>query len=71
LLWPSLPAIPDLRRLGVRRLSVGASLTRAAYETMRRAATELLKDGSYAALSSGTLTARELNQLMTQASAHD
>jgi 2-methylisocitrate lyase-like PEP mutase family enzyme len=70
LLWPSLPAIPELRRLGVRRLSVGASLTRLAYETIRRAATELLQDGSYDALSSGTLNARELNQLMAQVSAH-
>lgn len=66
LLWPKLPAIADLRRLGVRRLSVGASLTRAAYETIRGAATQLLKHESYEPLTSGTLNARELNQLMSQ-----
>lgn len=67
LLWANLPSMAELRRLGVRRLSVGASLTRLAYGTIRDAATQLLTDERYDALLGGTMNAGELNQLMSQA----
>lgn len=40
------PAIPDLAELGVRRVSTGGPLARAAYGALRRAAEELLGPGT-------------------------
>jgi 2-methylisocitrate lyase-like PEP mutase family enzyme len=40
------PSIPELRALGVRRVSTGGPLARAAYGALRRAAEELLGPGT-------------------------
>ncbi len=40
------PSVPELARLGVRRVSTGGPLARAAYGAMRRAAEELLGPGT-------------------------
>jgi 2-methylisocitrate lyase-like PEP mutase family enzyme len=42
------PPIPELRELGVRRVSTGGPLARAAYGVLRRAAQELLGPGTSA-----------------------
>jgi 2-methylisocitrate lyase-like PEP mutase family enzyme len=39
--------VPQLQELGVTRISLGASLARAAYGAMLRAATEILATGSF------------------------
>ena len=41
------PAVGELTRLGVARVSVGPAITLAALETTRRAARELLEEGTY------------------------
>jgi 2-methylisocitrate lyase-like PEP mutase family enzyme len=40
------PSIPELAELGVRRVSTGGPLARAAYGALRRAAQELLGPGT-------------------------
>jgi 2-methylisocitrate lyase-like PEP mutase family enzyme len=41
------PPLADLERVGVRRVSVGSAVARAAYATARRIAKDLLTSGSY------------------------
>lgn len=43
---PGVPSVPELARLGVRRVSVGGSLAWAAYGALRDAARELLESGT-------------------------
>jgi 2-methylisocitrate lyase-like PEP mutase family enzyme len=45
LVGPDGPTVAELRAAGVRRVSVGPALTRAAYTTARRLAEQLLTDG--------------------------
>jgi 2-methylisocitrate lyase-like PEP mutase family enzyme len=47
---PTLPAATELRRLGVRRLSAGASIGRAAVSLTRELASAFLQDGDSAAV---------------------
>jgi 2-methylisocitrate lyase-like PEP mutase family enzyme len=47
------PAIPTLGRLGVRRLSVGSGLMRAAMTAVSKAVAELLESGTYTSLIGG------------------
>ena len=54
------PSVPDLARLGVRRVSVGPSIAVAAYSLTAAAAREVLSQGTYAA-TSAELTVGELN----------
>ncbi len=63
LLVPGLAAPAELEELGVARLSVGGLLSRAALGLVRRAAKELLADGSYDALFYDSLSHAELNGL--------
>ena len=44
---PVVPSVPELQELGVRRVSVGSGLMRAALAYTRRAAAELLEKGTY------------------------
>ena len=44
---PGVPSVPELRRLGVARVSVGPGLARAVMAHIRRAATEVLGAGTY------------------------
>lgn len=62
---PGAPPVPELEALGVARVSVGPSLTEAAYATTRRAAVELLTTGTYDSLTPA-LTFPELNALLDQ-----
>jgi len=51
IMWlPGAPAVPDLARLGVARVSLGPALALAAFAAMRQAARELLERGTYDAL---------------------
>lgn len=47
---PASPPIPELQRLGVRRVSAGSGPARAAYAAARRVATELFTTGTYESL---------------------
>lgn len=60
---PGAPPVPELAALGVARVSVGPSLTEAAYALTRRNAIELLTTGTYDTLAGG-LTYAELNSLL-------
>jgi 2-methylisocitrate lyase-like PEP mutase family enzyme len=55
MLVPGLAELPELQRLGVRRLSVGPALAELAYGTARHAARALLERGDYAALAEAEL----------------
>jgi 2-methylisocitrate lyase-like PEP mutase family enzyme len=44
---PGTPPIPELAKLGVKRVTVGSNITKAALVTIRRAAEELQGPGSY------------------------
>lgn len=59
---PGSPNIAQLAELGVARVSLGSGVAQAAYETARRAATELLTTGTYDSLAS-SLDYGELNSL--------
>ena len=58
------PTIPELQKLGVRRVSLGARLMRAALGAARRVATELGGPGTYTALTDLALT-DDMNRLFT------
>ena len=60
---PGAPPVPDLAKLGVARVSLGSSVAQAAYAVARRAARELLADGTYSALADA-LDYGELNALL-------
>ncbi len=44
---PATPAVPKLRELGVKRVTVGSNITKAAMTLVRRAAEELLGPGTF------------------------
>jgi len=64
----SCPAIPELERLGVRRVSLGSSLMRATLGTIRRVDKELRTSGAYTMLNEGAISFPELQQLLLRAS---
>jgi 2-methylisocitrate lyase-like PEP mutase family enzyme len=55
------PSVPELARLGVRRVSTGGPLARAAYGALRRAAEELLGPGT-STYQDAALTADDLDR---------
>ncbi|GAA1926646.1 isocitrate lyase/phosphoenolpyruvate mutase family protein [Streptantibioticus ferralitis] len=59
---PGGPSVAELTRAGVRRISLGAGVARAAYTAARRATLELLTEGTYTALD-GSLDSAGLNSL--------
>jgi hypothetical protein len=63
---PGAPAVPDLAKLGVARVSLGASVAMAAYSVARRAADEALGAGTYTALAAAT-EALEIDRLLRAA----
>lgn len=65
LVTPGLPAIPELRALGVRRVSAGSHVAAAAMGAIRRAATAMLGDGTYGALLDGQIPYAELQTLFS------
>jgi 2-methylisocitrate lyase-like PEP mutase family enzyme len=62
---PGLPSIPELERLGVRRLSFGPAASYAALGLLRRASEEILLRRSFRRLTRDALTFAELNRLAT------
>ncbi len=58
-----LPSLPDLERLGVRRISFGPAASYAALGFLRRACAEIRANGSFASLVDGAISFDELNQL--------
>jgi 2-methylisocitrate lyase-like PEP mutase family enzyme len=60
----SVPPIPELKRLGVRRVSVGSGPARATMGLVRRIAEELREKGTYESLLNGAPTLAEANKLV-------
>ena len=58
-----LPPIPELKRLGVARVSFGPSASYAAMGLLKRASREVLQKGTYDALLEGAIAFDELNAL--------
>ncbi|MFJ2723944.1 isocitrate lyase/phosphoenolpyruvate mutase family protein [Streptomyces collinus] len=66
LVGPGAPAVAEFAALGVARISAGSSIAEAAHALVRRAARELLREGTYGALAGG-FAYGELNALLTRA----
>lgn len=58
-----LPPVPELRRLGVARVSFGPSASYAAMGLLKRASQEVHGKGTYETLTEGAITFDELNSL--------
>jgi 2-methylisocitrate lyase-like PEP mutase family enzyme len=63
LVGPGAPAVPELARLGVARVSLGSGVAEAAYAVMRRVAREALTTGTYASLAE-SIGYDEMNSLL-------
>ena len=61
---PGVPAVSELKRLGVTRLSVGSGPARAALAYARKAAEELKSTGTYSGLTDLTISHTEVNRLL-------
>ena len=64
LAFPGLPAIPELERLGVARLSLGTRLTLGAMSALKTTVAELLTTGIYDSAVEGATTYADANRLM-------
>lgn len=62
---PGTPPIAELERLGVRRVSIGGGLARAAYGRARQVAIEVKEKGTFEALREGTISYAEMQRLMS------
>jgi 2-methylisocitrate lyase-like PEP mutase family enzyme len=63
---PVTPNVPELEKLGVARLSIGAGGFRAALACVKKIATELAGPGTYQALFGATLTKMEVDTLLRE-----
>lgn len=61
---PGVPSIPELAKLGVKRVSYGSGPHRAAMGLLRRIADEARTSGTYTALTEGAVPYEEMNGLM-------
>ena len=61
---PGVPSIPELTKLGVKRVSYGSGPHRAAMGLVRRIADEAKTSGTYTALTEGAVPYEELNGMM-------
>jgi 2-methylisocitrate lyase-like PEP mutase family enzyme len=61
---PSTPAVADLERLGVARVSTASGLARVAMTATRKAAEELIRAGSFEIFGGDTISHQEANALM-------
>jgi 2-methylisocitrate lyase-like PEP mutase family enzyme len=61
---PGVPSIPELAKLGVKRVSYGSGPHRAAMGLLRRMAQEARTSGTYTALTEGAVPYEEMNGLM-------
>jgi 2-methylisocitrate lyase-like PEP mutase family enzyme len=64
LVFPGLPTIPELERLGVARLSLGTRLTLGAMSLLKKTVAELLSAGTYESTPEGATTYADANRLM-------
>ena len=64
---PSLPPAAELERLGVRRLSAGASISQSAYARTGALARDFLRDGASAALGEDAMPYSDVNALFATA----
>jgi 2-methylisocitrate lyase-like PEP mutase family enzyme len=64
LAFPGIPAIPELERLGVARLSVGTRLTLNAMSALKKTVAELLSTATYESMLEATTTYADANGLM-------
>ena len=62
---PGCPTIPELRELGVRRVSEGSGPMRASMALARRIAKELLETGTYRSFHEGSIPYPEANRLFS------
>jgi 2-methylisocitrate lyase-like PEP mutase family enzyme len=60
-----LPAVAELERIGIARLSVGSGIMRVTLTAARDAANELLQHGTYSAFTDRTISHAEVNELMS------
>jgi 2-methylisocitrate lyase-like PEP mutase family enzyme len=65
--YAGLPPVDELRRAGVRRVSLGCGPFQAALALARRIATETLNEGTYTAMTTNMLSAGEANSLFSKA----
>ena len=63
---PGCPAIPELDKLGVRRVSIGSGVMRSTLGLVRRIGKELLEKGTYSSAFEGAVPFVELNALLEQ-----
>ena len=61
---PGVPSIPELAKLGVKRVSYGSGPHRAAMGLLRRIASEARTSGTFQALTEGAVPYEEINGLM-------
>ena len=61
---PGVPSIPELAKLGVKRVSYGSGPHRAAMGLLRRIADEAKTSGTFKALTEGAVPYEEINGLM-------
>src|SRR4029077_16288592 len=61
---PGVPSIPELAKLGVKRISYGSGPHRAAMGLLRRIADEARTTGTFKALTEGAVPYEEINGLM-------
>ncbi|HEY6306778.1 MAG TPA: isocitrate lyase/phosphoenolpyruvate mutase family protein [Candidatus Angelobacter sp.] len=60
---PGVPSVPELAKLGVKRISMGSGPMRAAMGLLRRIAEETTRAGTYTALIDGAVPYAEMNAL--------
>ena len=65
--YAGLPPVAELRRAGVRRVSLGCGPFQAALALARRIATETLIEGTYTAMTTNMLSPGEVNSLFSKA----
>jgi 2-methylisocitrate lyase-like PEP mutase family enzyme len=62
---PATPPVPELEKLGVRRVSMGSGPMRATMALTQKIARELAQSGSYASFTRDTISYRQANQLLS------
>ena len=63
---PGAPPIPELEKLGVRRVSIGSGVMRSTLGLVRRIGKELLEQGTYGSVFEGAIPFAEVNTLLTR-----
>ncbi len=62
---PNVPSVPELKRLGVRRVSIGSGPARATLGLIQRIAQELRTTGTYKTMLEGTPSHNDTNKLLS------